>query len=336
MTSGTVLIECLDGRGRVQLRERFQLTAERLSLTIGRSIAADMPIDDDHAAALHAELKFEPDGRVLVSDLGSINGIVVGGKRHHAASGLDIGGKTLQVGRTLLRVRTSQETLGPEKPDHIVSQGLLRRPGVLAAAGAVVVSAQQAYVSWLQAPQDLTIAIAQGLSMIAAIYAAWVAVWALLSRVMRGEWRWFQHVAIVLGVWAAYQVIDSAVDLGMFAFSLQRWSNPLGIIIAIAFGTCLYLHLVNASHITTRRALTIAVLIPALLGGGGYWLMERAQATNVNRIEAYLKIYPASLRVAPAMAKDAYFASVAGLREAADNKRKSIPANDSGEEDSDD
>ena len=62
----SVVIEVLDRHGRVQQRERVQLTAERRRFTAGRSAAADVILDDVYAAPLHAGFEITPDGRILV------------------------------------------------------------------------------------------------------------------------------------------------------------------------------------------------------------------------------------------------------------------------------
>ena len=113
MSTETVLVEIIDGHGRRQAGQRLQLTEISRKLTIGRSIHADVTLDDPYAAGLHAAIEIMPDGRVVVSDLGSVNGVVVAGKRCHGVRGLDLPDNALQVGRTRLRIRTGREALEP-------------------------------------------------------------------------------------------------------------------------------------------------------------------------------------------------------------------------------
>ena len=334
--AGTVLIECLDSRGHVQSRERFTLgpdtTGPRV-LTVGRSVEADVTLDDEHAAPLHASIEIAADGRVLASDLGSVNGILVGGQRHHGVRGLVLVDNMLQIGRTQLRVRTAQDRLAPEKPDQLRPASLLRDPVWIAGLGALAVALQLAYGSWLGAPRDLAASIVTVLAWAVLAVTAWVGVWALLSRVMQGEWRWIRHAAIFLGVVAIYMAVDDLLSLSGHMLSLAPWSRRDGWLGAIALGCGLFLHLSQASNLSRRRVLQVACLVPALAGGTTYWLLERAQVRDVNHIEAGLRIYPPGLRLRAADTVGGYFKSAAALRAAADAKRQNVR---SGEEQPDD
>lgn len=338
MSVETVLIEILDSHGRVQTRERVALTDGTRSLTIGRGVNADVTLDDAYAAALHVYVEVTPEGRILVSDPGSVNGIVVAGKRHHGAQNFELTDGAIQIGRTRLRIRSAHEALAPEKPDHIEPASLVRSPAFIAAAGGLVCVAHLAYSSWLGAPRDLATTVVTAL--ISAMLAAgtWVALWALLSRVMQGEWRWLRHSAILLGVAAVFVTFDGLLDVGWFMFSLPQWSTRAALVGAIAFGCALFLHLTHASNISLRRAALVACIVPALSGGVGQWVQERAQMRDVNHISASLRVYPPSLRLRAAGSVDEYFGSAAGLRETADKKRKAMRDDDdeSGESTDDD
>lgn len=317
-----VLVEILDSHGRVHLRERVTLSTERRSFTIGRAVSADITLDDAHAAALHAAVETAPDGRLLVSDLDSVNGLVVAGKRQRGVRNVEIPDGLLQVGRTRLRLRTSRETLAPEKPDNLRPASMLQDPAWLAGIGAVVGVAQVGYTTWLGAPRDLITLMVTAIISAAAAAGVWVAFWSLLSRVLCGEWRWLRHAAIFLGVAAVFFAINGALELGWFVFSLPQWTSRAAWVGAIAFGCALYLHLIHASNIATRRAAMVACIVPALSGGAGQWVLERQQMQNVNHIGTTLRIYPPSLRLRAAGTVDEYFQSTATLREAADKKRK--------------
>ena len=81
MSADKVVVEVLDGYGRVQWRERLVLNENRRTFTIGRSIHADVTLDDPFAAEMHASLEVTPDGRIFANDLGSMNGLTICGKR---------------------------------------------------------------------------------------------------------------------------------------------------------------------------------------------------------------------------------------------------------------
>lgn len=336
MSVDTVLIEILGSHGRVQTRERVALSGEQRTFTIGRSVSADVTLDDAHAAALHASVEITADGKILVSDLGSVNGIVVAGKRQHETKNLALADGMLQIGRTHLRVRTTHEKLPPEKPDQLRPASMLRDPAWIAGAGALVSGMQLAYGGWLAAPRDLATVIVTTLISGALAAGAWIAFWALLSRVMQSEWRWLRHASIFLGVAAVFVAINGIMELGWFVFSLPQWSTRAAWIGAIAFGCALYLHLIHASSITTRSAALVACIIPVLSGGTGQWVQARYQMRDVNHIATSVRIYPPSLRLRAAGTGADYFRDTTALRDAADKTRKAIRADDEEDESADD
>jgi hypothetical protein len=320
LSAETILVESLDSRGRVQWRERFALDAARRTLTVGRSIHADVTVDDPYAAPLHASLEIAPDGRVLANDLGSVNGLVVCGKRYRNAGAVALADHVLQVGRTRLRIRTGQELLEPERPDDLRPTSLLRHPGWLAGAAALAGVAQLIYAKWLVAPRDLAEGIATSLGTAILVVCAWVAVWALLSRVMQGEWRWHRHAAICLGAAVTLVAAIGLVDLGWFVFALPAWNSRSLWIGALALGCALYLHLINASSLRARRAALIACAVPLLLALGSQWLQDRNRVRDVNHISARMRIYPPSLRLRASEPVEDYFKNAASLRVLADKR----------------
>lgn len=331
----TILVEILDSHGRVHLRERITLVEGERTFTLGRAVGADVTLDDPHVAPLHAKVEVTAEGKLLVSDLNSLNGMVVGGKRQRGAQGVEVSDGLLQLGRTRLRLRTAHETLAPETPDQLRPASILRDPAWLAGIGAVAGAAQLLYTAWLGAPRDLLTTIVTTLISVGVATSAWVAFWALLSRMLRGEWRWLRHAAIALGVAAVFFSLNGILELGWFTFSLPQWSTRAAWVGAIAFGFALYLHLIHASHIAPRRAAIVACIVPALSGGAGQWVQERLQTRDVNYIGASLRIYPPALRLSGAATIDSYFQTAAALRESADKKSKATRADEDDNESAD-
>ena len=337
MTTETVLIEICGIHGRVLARERVTLTGDRRAFTIGRSAQADVTLDDAYAAAMHAAVEVTPDGRILLSDLGSVNGIVIADRRHHGAQRLELpDGDLLKIGHTRLRVRTAHEALVPEKPDRIEPASIVRNPAFVAVVGCLVCVAQLVYLRWLEAPRDLAAAIVIALIAAALAGGAWVAFWALLSRVLQWEWRWLRHAAILLSVAAAYVALDGLLELVWFALSLPPWSARSAVVGAAAFGSALYLHLNHASNISPPRAALVACIVPALFGGTGYWVMRHEQMRDVNHIGTSLRIYPPALRLRAAEPVEDFFRDISELRAEADGRRAATPVDDDAEKAGDD
>lgn len=322
LTLEPVVVEVLDSHGRVHARERLSLSADRRSFSVGRSTAADVMLDDPFVAALHVAIEVTPEGLFRATDLGSVNGIIIKAKRHRHAQGVELPDGLLQVGRTHLRVRTLREVLAAEKPDHAAGDS---RAGRIAFSGALACALFIGYYSWLTAPWDPATVIAISVMKVLPVAGMWIAVWALLSRVIMGEWRWMTHAAILFGVFAGVLVLDSVLDMAWFAFALPQWPwrDPLLLIATAALA--LYWHLTQASTMKQRTAALVAVLLPAVAIGTTTWATARGQNRNVNFIGAGVKLYPPALRLREGGTLDAYFTEAARLRNSADQRRKAMP-----------
>ena len=323
-----VLVDVLDGHGRVTLRQRFALGPGRRTITIGRGLSADVTLDDPHAAALHASVEMSPNGGLLVTDLGSLNGLVIGHRRVAAAHAEALPDGQLQVGRTRLRLRSSREALAPEKIDAAQATSILRDPLWLAGLGGAATVAQTIYGGWLGSPRDLAVTIVGLLVAAAGIAAVWVAAWGLLTRILQGEWRLVRHAAIALGLGAALYAASGVLDLVWFMAALPGWANPATLLGVLTAGAGLYLHLMTAAHLTRLRAGLVACLLPALVWGGSLWVTGRSSARNVNHIAETHRIYPPALRLRAAESPDTFFARTKDLRDAALRHRSRLLAND--------
>lgn len=323
-----VLVDVLDGHGRVTLRQRFAVGPGRRTITIGRGLTADVTLDDPHAAALHAGIEIGPDGGLLVTDLGSLNGVVIGGRRIAAARALALPDGQLQVGRTRLRLRSSREALAPEKIDAVQATSVLRDPLWLAGLGGAATVVQTIYGGWLGSPRDLAVTIVALLVAAAGVAAVWVAAWGLLTRILQGEWRLVRHAAIALGLGAALFAANGVLDLVWFVAALPGRINPGTLFTVLAAGAGLYLHLMTAAHLTRLRAGLVACLLPALVWGGSLWVTGRSSARDVNHIAESHRIYPPALRLRAAESPDAFFARTKALRPAALRQRSRLLAND--------
>jgi hypothetical protein len=323
-----VVVEVLDSHGRVHARERVSLSADRRSFTVGRSTAADVMLDDPFVAALHVAIEVTPEGLFRATDLGSVNGIIVNARRRRHAQGVELPDGLLQVGRTHLRLRTPREALAAEKPDHAAFD---TRAGRIAYSGALACALFIGYYSWLTAPWDPATEIAISVMKVLPVAGMWIAIWALLSRVITGEWRWMTHAAILFGVFAGVMALDSLLDLAWFALALPQWPWRDPLLLVAAAGLALYWHLTHASTMKQRRAALIAVLLPAVAIGTTTWAKARNQNRNVNFIGAGVKLYPPALRLREGGTLDAYFSAAARLRDAADQKRRAVPGEDGDE-----
>lgn len=332
MSVESVLVECHDATGHLIWRERVRL-GEARALTLGRSVEADLVVDEEHAAPLHVRLDIMADGQVLASDLGSVNGILVAGRRIHGAERLALPGNLLRIGRMRIRVRTARDALAPEKPERGATTSLLWHPALVAGIGGLVLLAQSIFGLWITAPRDLTGDVALLLGMLAALALPWVAGWALVSRILVRDWRLLTHAAIFLGLFAVYSIIDDIVDLGWFALSLPAWPTRSTWVGGLLAAAGLFLHLRAASEIGRRSALVTAALLPILLFGATAWFKDRFQERDVNHIDSGVQIYPPGMRLRTASDPDVALKRAATLSAAADARRRALPAEGADDDD---
>lgn len=328
VTPDFVIVETLGSHGRVQARDRVPLTAEKRHVTIGRSPRADVILDDAYAAAFHAVIEVAPDGALLASDLGSVNGIGIAGRRHKGARQLPLPNGLLQVGRTRLRVRYSNEALPLEKPDHAAIAPARGSPSWVAATGGVVCAAYIAYSAWLEAPRDVATTIVVAFIPALLVAGAWLSLWALISRVTQGEWRLVWHTAILFSVVAAYVLTVNLLDIVWYVFSWAPSETRDVFIGTIAFAVALHWHLTHASGLSRGRSVMIAILLPAIVTGAGLWIQSRNQERNVNYIGINEQFYPPALRVREAASVQDYFERAARLQAQADSRQRAIAEDD--------
>lgn len=332
LSAPSFLVEVLDHHGHALSRQRFEISGEGGQATVGRGIDADVIVDDAHVAARHVRIEVDAQGLVRLTDLGSVNGLVIGGKRRRGLVGEVLDDGVFQLGRTRLRVRTGAETLAPEKPEGGVHVDLISVSGRVAVVAATGFFLYGVYSAWVDAPRDVLSAVITAVAFSAAAAAAWITGWTLLARMLTGEWRWLRHAALFFGVAVAAGAAGSVLDLAWFALALPPWSSRDLLLGVVTFGALLFGHLSLASHLARRYAAIIATVLPLLIGGTALWVQSRGNAGNVNYIGMEEKIYPARLRLREGTPVADFFQQAAGLGEAAEVKRKNLPADDDGEE----
>jgi FHA domain len=313
-----MLVEALDVHGHVQVRQRIQGAGNQCR--IGRSLACEVVLEDPYVAGEHALLTLQEDGRVLVQDLGSRNGTRVGGRRIDAEAGGVVAAGELLIGRTRVRVRSLEASVPPER---LFRRDLLRRHRtLLAVAGLVLCFAFAAFTQWIEAPEYLAPRVLIAELVALSVLAAWLAFWALVSRLTVGAWQLRIHLAIAaacVGLWAWGYWTYTAL-----AFALQ-WKWLWVVMACMAAGVALaaaYLHLRNATYFRRAASLSMALLVP-LVCAGVWWLVDlQIDPRTVNRVAPSTQIYPPSLRLSPSIDLADYLVDAAALKRAANRNRQ--------------
>ncbi|MDQ2639320.1 MAG: FHA domain-containing protein [Pseudomonadota bacterium] len=313
-----MLVDVLDDHGSVQQRHRVAGIGGQCR--IGRSLACEIPVDDAFAAAEHARLTLQEDGRVLVQDLGSRNGTRYERHMVDPGQGRLIDGGLLQVGRTRVRVRTSQLPLPGER---LFRRDLLQRHRtLLAATGVLLCLLFAAFMAWTREPDKTGEAIIFAVMLAILVLAIWAGTWTLVSRLTVGAWQLRIHLALASLCIAIWGWGFWLYTVAAFAFQ-WRW---LGAFTAVLAGVVSWLaawrHLRYATRLHRAAALTLGLLAP-LLSGGVWWLVDlQVDPRTVNRVEHGARILPPSVRVAPSVDLGDYLTDVASLKREASYRRQ--------------
>jgi len=217
MEERQALIELLDRDGSVRARH----PVARWPVDLGRALDCDVVLDDPHVAAHHARLAPDGEGRLAVTALASMNGVVVGRRRLGAGESAEVPGDgVLRLGQTYLRLRRPGEALAPERPLAARARRALAVDAALVAAVVLVAGG----VEWLDRDRGSRLSsIASDLLAGGVLLLAWSGAWGLAAKLFLHRFSFRPHLRLALGFLLAWTGVDFLMH-GL-AFSLS-WSLP--------------------------------------------------------------------------------------------------------------
>jgi FHA domain len=249
MSALPLFVEIVDRRGHVLSRTRV----DQLPVTIGRSYASTIIVDDEHIAANHVQIEADENGAVFAKDLGSQNGICAAGIGR--ASGakvatLAVGGHAATeflIGKTRVRIVPASAPVAPEKVlvvERAVPVGLVW--GSIAALLAMV--GFESWFSMVNEVKPLSI-VNTLLSLLGALFI-WSGGWAFITRLMRGVPKFASHLLVAaLGV-VVFMLSSIVIDALSFMFNLSALYKWRGVF-AVAMGAALiaaHVYLTNGAQ----------------------------------------------------------------------------------------
>lgn len=316
-----MLVEQVGAHGHLVQRQRFEGVGTECR--VGRDLACDIVLDDEHAAPQHAMLTLRDDGRVSVRDAGTRNGTRVDGKRIPPGVEAIIEQGEVIVGRTRLRVRTRHTAVGAER---LFRRDFVRRyRTVLAAVGVSACVAWGGFLQWLDAPSSLLRGVGTAALVALVALALWAGAWALATKLNHGIWQVRVHMAIASiatafcawGYWIA----------GMAAYATQ-WAvlARVGLpVVAVTVLLALYLHLREATHYGRRAALAMAAGVTVVAGAIAGIIAIGGEDGDVDRVNLGPAVRLGADRVVPNRDIADYLAEVEELkRDAGRERQKSL------------
>ncbi|TFW31673.1 FHA domain-containing protein [Massilia horti] len=309
---GPFFIETLARSGDVL--HRHQVAA--LPIRLGRGYDNDYIVDDDYAAPRHAVIDADEQGRLVIRDLGSRNGIVHGGRRHDSV--VLTGDTVVRVGHTSLRVRPSDFAVAPELVDRTMHGWEGALPG---SAGIILAGAVSLFLMWLGDTQQFQL-VRYLLALAAGLGAAllWSGIWALGNRLFERHARLGRHLFIFgCGVAAItlYQQVSNALG---YAFSIEPFTRYGSHVVIALLAGIVYFHLATVKPRKQRRwAWTCLALAVA---GSGLALITNVQRNGRIADELYMSVLlPPSMRASPDREIDEYMKQVGAMKRQLDAER---------------
>jgi hypothetical protein len=310
--SAPYFIETLARNGDVLHRHQV----DTLPIRLGRGYDNDFIVDDAFAAPRHAVIDADPQGRLVLRDLGSKNGVIHRGKRH--ASMIMDGDTVIRIGHTSLRVRAADFAVPPELLDRTRHgwEGVL--PGLV---GVLLIGLFALFTVWLSDTQSFQLVrYLQALAFGIGAALVWSGAWAFANRLFGRHARLGRHLFIVGCALAALTVYKIGSSVIAYAFSLEaltRYSSHMAIGIVAAM---VFYHLTTVKpHNTRRFAITCMVL--ALLGSG-LTLLSNDQRSGHLADSPYMSVVlQPSMRVSPDHSVDDFIGDVNKLKAQADVER---------------
>ena len=267
----------------------------QLPLTLGRSLASDLVLDDPYVDGTHARLALDEYGGLHVEDLGSVNGLVADDRRLRGRISVQPGAE-VRVGRTVLRFRDQNEAVAPALVDDAVartaSDAMSQRgdvqprearpvlragmhwPETRASRLLVIALTSVAFslYTWLgNASRSGASDVVSTMLAFALLASLWAGVWAVASRITVQRFHFMGHLAIASTVALGMLGLTTASDWFSFFFPDNAALSALSVLLSLALLAVLVAgHLSLASNMRPRRQWRVGLIVSgAVLAIGG-------------------------------------------------------------------
>jgi hypothetical protein len=325
--SAPYFVETLARNGDVLHRHQV----DALPIRLGRGYDNDFIVDDAHCAPRHAIIESDQDGRIVLRDLGSKNGVIHQGRRR---SSLVMSGDTVvRLGHTTLRVRGADFPVPAEQLDRTMHAWEGGMPGLV---GLFLIGVFAVFTVWLNDTQSFQlIRYLQALAYGIGAGLVWGGAWAFANRLFGRHARLGRHLFIFGCGLAAITIFKLVSSLLAYSFSLEsitRYGSHFAILLVAGM---LYFHLSTVKPNSSRR-FAITCLVLAMLGSG-LTLINNEQRSGRLGDELYMSVLlPPTMRVAGNHKVDEFMGKVGDMKKRLDAERvKKVKDNGAADDDDD-
>ncbi|MDR1529653.1 MAG: FHA domain-containing protein [Burkholderiales bacterium] len=292
-------------------------------VSIGRGYDNNIVIDDPYVAPGHLRIYRNNEGAIIAKDLGTRNGVFdEAGKKH--ASIVLTGNKLIRIGQTWLRIRDADFPVATER---LLSPQIRLWPWLLLLL--VLVPASILLPIWLLNSHEHSIVLYLGpLISIGLMFAIWIGLWSLVSRLFSGAARFSLHAIIALTGFLISQSILFLQKWLTFAFSsslIAHYSFP---VLWLLFALVCYAHLraISAKNVKLKAAIVLSLAICACLT---QWLMKQdnpfMQEDSAGGYPYLSQMFPSSWRVVAPKSETDFVSETKKLKGELDALREKEP-----------
>lgn len=317
--SQPVFIEILNPDGSIKHRHR----CNHLPVRLGRAYDNDIILEDPHIAAHHALIERNQLDELVITDLGSVNGISLNHQREPYF--VVDGHKTYRLGRTRLRVRTQDFAVTPEQTDDTNHHWEGWLPSLVAALIIGLLTLFNTWISDLN-EKNLSEYLLEIIYML--IFAlGWGGLWALLGRLFTGHPRFGRQLFITSCTLLAIELWEWFSGTLAYALSWEPLvnfsSHPMVFITAFA----LYFHLIIAGHKRPKQLKTYLAVLAIF--SSGIILTSQYQSSKHFADELYMSgLYPPELRISKDQSRSDFMDKMQLLQTRVDEQREDKSANE--------
>ena len=245
---------------------------------VGRGYEMDVILDDPFVASAHLEIHESADGHYAITDLESVNGMMVlpsREKKQSAEIGVD---DVVRIGHTQFRIRPRTFKVAPERLD-LYARGDRRATGLLSLIVALAATfAWGAYVAASNREENVIVVITV-LLLLTGVFI-WIGIWSLVSRTAGRRANFAAHGIVACAGLLALEFWDVGAQYMAFGFDAS-WLETLGIIgSAVIFAAMVYRHLRLTSRATRRVHAAVAGAVSIIAFGGGTLLTSLTSAMD--------------------------------------------------------
>jgi len=259
-----LIFEIIDQSGRAHDRRRF--TGDRF--TIGRAFDNDLILTDPTVNPYHAVIERNEDGRILLRDLDSMNGVFIKRKQRIHGSTELVSGNEYLIGKTRVYVYTLDhpvgETIGHGNAENVIEY--FDKPVILVGA-LVAVTLIYGVQQWLNMFsgfewQDIanTLLIVFGSTIAATLF------WVVIGRILKHEANFRKQITIIL-VFVIAQFLLSRV-FNFVLFNTLDYVTSVVLMVVLEFvlvAALLWFNLYLATNQTATQRIRTAMIVSMVM-----------------------------------------------------------------------